>query len=325
MFKILNNTNKENIIRIQGARQSIDSPFATLNFQNYDVDTATIYDMASISCFDHFADSSNNGYGDLVFRTNGTGTSNIEERMRILHNGKVNIGSNIASDSILNVGGNLTVTSNINAHEMSLQKLNAVTRRIIFKGSNMSDSMLSLNIDASNITSGIISQERLPTTATFTDLNLSNLSSPLVSTTKIVFGGQESIALSNSSDMITFYKDWTSWTSSLNTSITLINNSNNYLSNIVIDNARYRILNSNVDVRFMFSCDITNSNIEKININVPYEYAIYRNNGFFTIKKNNENIPNIGGLYISSNILTCFLKDNDIGSYEISVSCSYEY
>lgn len=108
MFKCLNNSNKENLITIQGARATdAINPFASILFQNYDKDTASTYNMVCISCLDHYGDTSNNGSGDLIFKTSYTGGSNLQEHMRIMFNGNVLIGSNISTDLKLNIGGGI--------------------------------------------------------------------------------------------------------------------------------------------------------------------------------------------------------------------------
>ncbi len=108
MFRCLNNSNKENIITIQGARATDSiNPFASIVFQNFDRDTSLTYNMASISCIDHYGDTSNNGSGDLILKTSYTGGSNLQERMRILFNGNVLIGADVSTEFKLNVGGGI--------------------------------------------------------------------------------------------------------------------------------------------------------------------------------------------------------------------------
>ena len=108
MFKCLNNSNKENIITIQGARATdAINPFASIVFQNYYRETSLTYNMVSISCLDHFGDNSNNGSGDLIFKTSYTGGSNLQEQMRILYNGNVVIGTTFTNTYKLNVDGGI--------------------------------------------------------------------------------------------------------------------------------------------------------------------------------------------------------------------------
>lgn len=112
MFRCLNTSNKENIITIQGAKAADSlNPFASIVFQNYDVDTHTTYNMASISCFDHFGDNSNNGSGDIIFKSAYTDGSNMQEQMRIQYNGNVIVGANASRDHKLSVDGSIYATS----------------------------------------------------------------------------------------------------------------------------------------------------------------------------------------------------------------------
>jgi len=312
MFKILNNTNKENVIKIQGAKQTIDSPFATLLFQNYDLDSRKTYDMAGISCYDHFADSNNNGLGDLVFRTNGTGTSNIEERMRLMHNGDVIIGSNASSSNTrVYMGGVLEVGSSIVANELSLQRLNANTRRILFGPSNSSDSIISLSIDASNISSGTIDSQRLPS-----NITVSNITSDFASTNSLFFGGSGQSSGGGVSPNLYVFQDWSSWVSTP---------SNVGVSNVSLANLRYRQINSNIDIDYTFDFVVGQVQCNEISFTCPVGVAKYTKRNTYVLVDGNTNSMSIGVSTMYSNIITCKLSNVSINtSYEITGSLSYE-
>jgi hypothetical protein len=315
MFKILNNNNKENVIKIQGAKQTIDSPFATLLFQNYDLDTRQTYDMAGISCYDHFANSNNNGLGDLVFRTNGTGglgASNVEERMRILHNGDVIIGSNDnSSNSRVYMGGVLEVGNSIIANELSLQRLNANTKRILFGPSNSSDSIISLSIDASKIISGTIDSQRLPS-----NISVSNLASDVTSTNSLFFGGSGQSGSGGASPSLYAFQDWSNWSSTP---------SNVGISNVSATNLRFRQINSNIDVDYSFDIFVGQVPCNEVSFACPVGGAKYIKRNTYVLLEDNTNTLSIGVCVIDSNIISCKLNNMSINtSYNISGSMSYE-
>lgn len=114
-FKTLLTDNFDTEVRIQGARsQNSNEDIASVVFLNFDNDNSNCYRMAEIAMRDNYGAPFQNGYGNLVFKTNGDGsnTSNLSDRMVILMNG--NIGINIGQPSEkFNVDGNAAVTSNI--------------------------------------------------------------------------------------------------------------------------------------------------------------------------------------------------------------------
>jgi hypothetical protein len=315
MFKILNNTNKENVIKIQGAKQTVDSPFATLLFQNYDLDTRQTYDMAGISCYDHFADSNNNGLGDLVFRTNGTGglgTSNVEERMRIMHNGDIIMGSNASSsNSRVYMGGVLEVGSSIVANELSLQRLNTNTKRILFGPSNSSDSIISLSIDASKIVSGTIDSQRLPS-----NISVSNITSDVTSTNSLFFGGSGQSGGGGVSQSIYAFQDWSNWISTP---------SNAGVSNVSVTNLRYRQINSNIDIDYDFHIVVGQVPCNELSFACPEGAARYIKRNTYVLVNENTNSLSLGVCVMNSNIINCKLDNVSINTpYTISGSLSYE-
>lgn len=149
MFRLLDKNDKENIIRIQGVQRS-NAVVASIMFQNYDRDTSNTYNMAAISCFDYAADNTNNGVGDIIFRTNPDGGSNVIERLRVHHDGVVTIGSNISYNAKLNVDGDIaangvslsrevkanTITTYSNLSSSSINTTSLGLSKIIFSGNS---------------------------------------------------------------------------------------------------------------------------------------------------------------------------------------------
>ena len=82
-------------IVLQGARAKDNfDDIATILFQNYDNDDTTRYDMASIAMADAFGNATNNGCGELCFKTNQSGVGLVES-MRLSHTGCLLLGSNL--------------------------------------------------------------------------------------------------------------------------------------------------------------------------------------------------------------------------------------
>ena len=79
---------------------------AAVNFANYDDDTHLIYKLAEISAYDHFGTSFSNGFGDLAFKTNSTGTTSddISIQMILDYSGNVGIGTNHPQEKLHVVG-----------------------------------------------------------------------------------------------------------------------------------------------------------------------------------------------------------------------------
>lgn len=93
MFRVLNQSNTENIIYIQGARGSgCNEPFASIVFQNYDSGIGDTLDIASLSTV------YDNGTGNIIFKTRSVDTSNMIENMKILNSGNVIIPGLITSN-----------------------------------------------------------------------------------------------------------------------------------------------------------------------------------------------------------------------------------
>jgi hypothetical protein len=101
------------LIYLQGARSSDTiNAIAGINFQNYDDDTKITYDMADITLLDHYGGSNQNGFGDLKFSTCAGGSNNRMEVMRMLHNGKIGVGTSNPTDRFEVSGGNLSIVGN---------------------------------------------------------------------------------------------------------------------------------------------------------------------------------------------------------------------
>jgi hypothetical protein len=111
MFRVRNLNGTSNSIYIQGSyAEDKTKDIAGITLANYDLDTSNYYNMAAMSMRDHYGDSSNNGYGDLLFLTNING-SNLTEKMRILYDGKVGIGTSNPTHK-LDIAGDLNLTGN---------------------------------------------------------------------------------------------------------------------------------------------------------------------------------------------------------------------
>ena len=101
MFRTFLQSNQENAIFIQGARNNDSNlPIASVVLQNFDVDSRKIYNMGALSVVDHFGNEMN-GFGDVIIRTTAD-SSNLTERMRVMYNGDVMIGGTY-SNAHLNV------------------------------------------------------------------------------------------------------------------------------------------------------------------------------------------------------------------------------
>jgi hypothetical protein len=101
MFRTFLQSNQENAIFIQGARNNDSNlPIASVVLQNFDVDSRKIYNMGAVSVVDHFGNEMN-GFGDVIIRTTAD-SSNLTERMRVMYNGDVMIGGTY-SNAHLNV------------------------------------------------------------------------------------------------------------------------------------------------------------------------------------------------------------------------------
>lgn len=114
MFRVTAPDNKENALTIQGSvSKNVSKDIATILLQNYDADTSNYYNMAAVSLRDHFGNSNENGAGDLLFKTNIDGNpSNLQERMRITHEGYVGI-NNHNPQYELDVDGDIALTGSL--------------------------------------------------------------------------------------------------------------------------------------------------------------------------------------------------------------------
>jgi hypothetical protein len=119
-FKNLSSNNKTNSLYIQGSRaEDTANDIASLVFQNYDDDTQTIYKMAELAMRDAFGTAESNGIGNLIFRTNPTGASNMLEQARLTYDGNFLIGTSNSIDK-LTVAGSAFITNTITASNIKL-------------------------------------------------------------------------------------------------------------------------------------------------------------------------------------------------------------
>lgn len=166
MFKVRNLDNASNVVFVQGAYSANSNvDIAQLILQNYDNDTAKIYNMGSITVRDHFGDSNNNGLGDILFKTSDEG-SNLYERVRITYDGKVGIGTS-TPDTDFVVQGDAKITGSLLTADMSLSNV-FVTSNI---GIGTSNPRTSLEVRNGNILAkNFVSLTK--TTNTLTPLNI---------------------------------------------------------------------------------------------------------------------------------------------------------
>jgi hypothetical protein len=237
--------------------------------------------------------------------------------MRIMHNGDITIGSNAyGSNSRVYMGGTLEVGTNIVANELSLQRLNANTKRILFGLSNSSDSIISLSIDASNIVSGTIDSQRLPS-----NITLSNIVSDVTSTNSLYFGSAGAMGgggNGGSSVGIYAFQDWSNWISTP---------SNFGVSNASIGSLRYRRINSNIDIDYEIGFVVGQVPCDEISFACPLGVAKYTKRNSYVILNNNTNALSIGACIMTSNTnnIVCKLDTVSLNNlYNVSGSLSYE-
>lgn len=114
-FRVLNSNNATNSLFIRGSKaEDKTNDIASIVFQNYDADTSAVYKMAEISIRDEFGNASSNGIGNLIFKTNPTGASNLVEQARLMYDGRMMIGTSNGSDT-LTVNGTLGVSGGLSA------------------------------------------------------------------------------------------------------------------------------------------------------------------------------------------------------------------
>ncbi len=117
-FKNLSSNNRTNSLYIQGSRaEDTNNDIASLVFQNYDDDSKTIYKMVEFAARDAFGTVDSNGIGNLIIRTNPTGSSNTVEKVRLTYDGKLLIGTSNPVENLTVAGSafidNTITTSNI--------------------------------------------------------------------------------------------------------------------------------------------------------------------------------------------------------------------
>ncbi len=122
MFRTINKDGANNAVFIQGAQsKSPDSNIASIVFQNYDDDSKMIYNMASIAVRDHFGNTNQDGYGDLIFLTHNSATDPkaLSEQIRLTYNGNVGLGTS-TPQAKLHVDGSLYVSGPIVAPSLTI-------------------------------------------------------------------------------------------------------------------------------------------------------------------------------------------------------------
>lgn len=110
------------IMGAQSKNSNVD--VASLVFLNYDDDTHCNYRLCEIAVRDHYGNTTSNGFGNLYMRTNGTGTlsNNLSNRMCVLHNGNIGVGTDTPS-CLFDVAGE------IKCHKMNVPTKTYVNMR----------------------------------------------------------------------------------------------------------------------------------------------------------------------------------------------------
>lgn len=113
-YRVPSSNSATNSLFIRGSKaEDKTNDIASIVFQNYDTDTSAVYKMAEISIRDEFGNASSNGIGNLLFKTNPTG-SNLVEQARLMYDGRMMIGTSNGSDT-LTVDGTLGVSGGVSA------------------------------------------------------------------------------------------------------------------------------------------------------------------------------------------------------------------
>lgn len=135
LFKVTNKDNKGNSVFIQGSySRSTSNDISSITFQNYDDDTKATYNIARISSRDSYGNCNLNGYGEMLFMTNGDG-SNLSERMRIKSSGYICMGIDAPlNNSLLSINGATSISSDLNVGQTA----------------NVQDIVVSSNVTISN-------------------------------------------------------------------------------------------------------------------------------------------------------------------------------
>ena len=114
-YRVPNSNNATNSLYIRGSKaDDKTNDIASIVFQNYDTDTSAVYRMAEISIRDEFGNASSNGIGNLIFKTNPTG-SNIIEQVRLTYDGHLLVGTSNNGTDMLTVNGSVGILDGLSA------------------------------------------------------------------------------------------------------------------------------------------------------------------------------------------------------------------
>lgn len=130
MFRSKATDDSEYVISIQGSRaRSTCSNISSILFRNFDNDSETVYDMAKIAVRDHYGNSNQNGFGDIVFETKRDDTTDLKHSMSVINSGQVVIGDNCISDTSEQVLHSLlTVQGALDVQELRLSSKDTTDR-----------------------------------------------------------------------------------------------------------------------------------------------------------------------------------------------------
>jgi hypothetical protein len=114
-YRVLNSNNATNSLFIRGSKaEDNTNDIASIVFQNYDTDTSAVYKMAEIAIRDEFGNASSNGIGNLIFKTNPTG-SNLVEQVRLTYDGHLLLGTSNNGTDTLTVNGTMGISGGLSA------------------------------------------------------------------------------------------------------------------------------------------------------------------------------------------------------------------
>jgi hypothetical protein len=155
MFRAISKDGAHNAVFIQGAQsKSPGSNIASIVFQNYDDDSKIIYNMGSIAIRDHFGNSNQDGYGDIIFLTrNTTDPKALTEQARLTYDGNLGLGTT-APMAKLHVDGSLYVTGSITAPNINVAASNTVfpTLQVDYLVPATTDTVQASNLSINDLT-----------------------------------------------------------------------------------------------------------------------------------------------------------------------------
>ncbi len=250
MFRTTALDNKPNFLYVQGAlAQKSNNDLAGLVLQNFDNDTKSTYNMASIVLQDHDGNSQQNGRGELIFKTS-PGESILNEVVRITHAGFVGINTSnpivnlhVRGSLYADVYCNLPLQS-VSSNDSQYESLSNVVAGLSNSTSNLqtqfvslSNSTMSLSNSTSNLQTQFVSLSNSTVSLSNSTVSLSNVVSSLSNSTsnlktQFVSLSNSTVSLSNSTvSLSNVVSSLSNSTSNLQTQFVSLSNSTVSLSN----------------------------------------------------------------------------------------------